>query len=275
MSSTTVGNSFQLSDLIKNSFTFSRLVKYKSNYSFCIETDGYIIKTAEKLWDLYRVFSLRQSAFLMDDQESKIPFLIDVDSHDFSCDHVVIYEKKSGKICGTYRMQSSLSTDRFYSQDEFHLDNFLKTPYIKLELGRACIHPDFRNGAVIDLLWRGIAKYAELTNSRYLFGCSSARITDPQDIGKLMGYLKSEQKVSDEYKIQPTENFQVDYEEIETTSSEVKKLLPSLLRTYLQGGAHVYGRPALDKAFDCIDLLTILDLKAISPAFKKRYFNYL
>lgn len=273
MTTSTAGYDYQITDLLKNSLSFFRLFKYRPNYSFCIETDGYLIKTAEKLWDLYRVFRLRQEAFLMDDQSSPIPFLIDIDAHDLTCDHVVIFDKKNNRICGTYRMQTSLMTSEFYSEGEFDLSRFLRTPFIKLELGRACIHPDYRNGNIIDLLWRGIGKYAELSNARYLFGCSSARVTDPKDIGALMGHLRKAGHVKDEFGITPTISYTVEYDE--TLTDEMKGLVPSLLRTYFQAGAHVYGRPALDRPFKCIDLLTILDLQNLSPAFKRRYFTHL
>lgn len=274
---TTLTSSYELqfSDLFKNCFQFSKLIPYKARYPFHIETENYIIKTAEKLKDLYAIFKLRQEAFLLNDETCKIPFLIDIDEHDFSCDHVVIIDKKSKRICGTYRMQTSLHTSRFYSQNEFHLDQFLKEPGIKLELGRACIHPDFRNGAVIDLLWRGIARYIQLTNSRYLFGCSSARITSSKDVSLLNSYLKAQGSRTDIYNISPTNSFRMN-DLIDLNEAEGgKNLLPSLLRSYIQAGAKVHGDPALDKDFNCIDLFTILDMKNINSSYARRYFPFL
>lgn len=239
-----------------------------------IENENYILKTAEKLAEFYPIFRMRQQAFLLNDETCKIPFRIDIDEHDFTYDHIMIMDKRSGRICGTYRMKTSLSSADFYSENEFELRTFLREPGIKLELGRACIHPDFRNGAVIDLLWKGIAKYAQMTNARYLFGCSSVKITDPNAVGRLMSYMKSEDMTSDEYGIRPTSEFNMGtLPHSENSLDESKKLLPPLLRSYLQAGSKVHGAPALDKDFQCIDLLTILDLRSVQGSYARRYFQ--
>jgi len=264
----------QFSELFKNCFQFSKLFQYKAKFAFHIETENYVIKTAERLKELYLVFKLRQEAFLLNDQKSVIPFLIDIDEHDFNCDHVVIMDKKSGRICGTYRMQTSLTTNHFYSQGEFDLGSFLKQPGIKLELGRACIHPDFRNGAVIDLLWKGIARYMQLTNSNYLFGCSSVKLTHPKSVGELNSYLKANEWLSDEFGIRPTRGHEMPELKDENFDDSVKKNLPSLLRSYIQAGAVVHGNPALDRDFDCIDYFTILDMRKVTPSFSRRYFPF-
>jgi len=47
-----------------------------------------------------------------------------------------------------------------------------------LELGRACVHVDFRNIMVLHALWKGIAVYATRHESRYLIGCSSVTSQD-------------------------------------------------------------------------------------------------
>lgn len=274
MSTTTQIQDIQISALLNNCFKFSKLFQYKPNYSLFIETENYILKTAEKLSEFYPIFKMRQEAFLLNDERCRIPFRIDIDEYDFTYDHIVIIDKKTKRICGTYRMKTSLHGENFYSQNEFHLQQFLKTPGIKLELGRACIHPDFRNGAVIDLLWKGIAKYAQLTNSRYLFGCSSVRITDPKHVSELMSYMNHENMISHEFGIQPTADFTMKGLTSEAeVKNEAKSLLPPLLRSYLQAGSKVHGAPAFDIDFQCIDLLTILDLRNVQGSYARRYFS--
>jgi putative hemolysin len=274
MNTTTQVQDIQISELLNNCFKFSKLFQYRPKFSMYIENEHYILKTAEKLAEFYPIFKMRQQAFLLNDETCKIPFRIDIDEHDFTYDHIMILDKRSGRICGTYRMKTSLSSADFYSENEFELKNFLREPGIKLELGRACIHPDFRNGAVIDLLWRGIAKYAQMTNARYLFGCSSVKITDPNAVGRLMSYMKSENMTSEEYGIRPTSEFNMGpLPQSDESLDEAKKLLPPLLRSYLQAGSRVHGAPALDKDFKCIDLLTILDLRSVQGSYARRYFS--
>lgn len=156
------------------------------------------------------------------------------------------------------------------------MDSFLKIPGIKLELGRACIHPTYRNGTVIDLLWKGIARYIQITNSRYLFGCSSVKMTDVGLVSEFNSYLKSNGFSVADYGIRPTKSFMMEgLIEDKKYSDDIKKYLPPLLRSYLQAGALVYGNPAYDKDFKCIDMLTILDTKNIKFSYAKRYFPFL
>jgi len=263
----------QYADLFKNCFEFSKLFTYQAKFPFFYESEHYIVKTAHKLKELYAIFKLRQEAFLLHDQNCNIPFLIDIDEHDFHCDHVVIIDKKNQKVCGTYRMKTSLTADKFYSEGEFDLGTFKNEAGIKLELGRACIHPDYRTGGVIDHLWKGIALYARETNSRYLFGCSSVKLTDIKLIGELNHYLKSQNLLSTSYGIKPIGDFLMENLKDEEFTSESKKLIPGLLRSYLQAGAKIHGDPAFDVDFNCIDYLTILDLKNVDGLFSKRYFK--
>jgi hypothetical protein len=47
-----------------------------------------------------------------------------------------------------------------------------------VELGRSCVHPDYRNGAAIRLLWAGIGRFLAQHPDRYLIGCASVPATD-------------------------------------------------------------------------------------------------
>ena len=56
-------------------------------------------------------------------------------------------------------------------------------------------------------------------------------------------------------------------------ASDIKGLIPPLLRSYFTAGAKVYGEPALDLDFKCIDFLTILDVNNLTSGYKRRYFK--
>ncbi|NLP03545.1 MAG: GNAT family N-acetyltransferase [Fibrobacter sp.] len=112
---------------------------------------------------------------------------------------------------GTYRLISSLFHKKFYSSTEFNLDDIINLPGTKLELGRACVHRDFRTGTPIALLWRGITDYIRETGTKYLFGCSSVKTTNIRIIASIYRYFQENGKVSDEIVLQgkiPNEEFQ-------------------------------------------------------------------
>lgn len=241
-----------------------------------IETKNYSLKTASCMDELVEVFKLRHDIFLAHKKRSES---YDIDEFDHLCDHIIIKDKETQKICGTYRIMSSENVESFYSQTEFMLQDFLTLEGSKVELGRACIHHGHRNGSVIDLLWKGISQYCEKVDAKFLFGCSSVHSQDLEAIKSLGRYIKDKGCYSDEYNIRSYGHFEVMEAELYNTSSkctdEGKSFMPPLLKSYLNAGAKVYGTPAFDEDFGCFDLFTVLEMSHVSSSYKKRYFTYL
>lgn len=255
-----------------------RFLTYAPTYKIYIETNQYILRTAETLEELMQLFELRYDCFLRDHYQELRNDGFDLDSFDSLCDHLAIIDRTSKKIIGTYRILTDTMTKHFYSQNEFDLGQFPKLQGKKMELGRACISLAHRNGHVIDLLWKGICQFVQQTNSRYLFGCSSVTTTSPQKSEKLMAYFQELGALDSSLNIRPTEKYHMNLKSTLPTLSpqdfeECKRLTPPLLRSYINAGAKIYGQPALDKEFNCIDFLTILDLEKMSGAFRRRYFR--
>lgn len=245
---------------------------YSPNEKILIETPSLILKTAETIDELIASFKLRQNVFF--GEENSPQDYLDIDEFDSICDHLIIIDRMSNAIVGTYRINCSLYTSTFYSQVEFNLDRFLSNDSIKLELGRACIHEDFRNGKVIDLLWRGIAEYSKRTNAKYLFGCSSIKTTSPRVAYEISEYFIQKENCETDFSIEPTADFAMDFTGLKSENNpEIKKMIPALLRSYITAGAKVVKNPALDMEFQCIDFMTILDLENINSLYKRRYFE--
>jgi len=253
-----------------------RFLSYAPTMNLFIETPKYILQSATRD-QLIELFELRYQIFLEDGTEEE-ESNYDLDQFDHVCDHIVILDKDSKKIVGTYRILCSTWTEDYYSQGEFYLDRFFQESGIKLELGRACIHHGHRNGAVIDLLWRGIGEYSVRSGARYLFGCSSIKTTSRDDAMAISQFFQNQQMMGNEYCIHPIGKFdmkltQEEIQGIQQDEIETKKLIPPLLKSYLSAGALVYGAPALDIDFKCQDYLTIIDLENLNPSYRKRYFK--
>jgi len=261
---------------IKTKSLLQRLRGFQPNLSIYFETDDFIVKTARTPSELLEVLELRHEVFVQEWQGKSLPFGVDVDKYDFEADHLIIYSKKQEQAVGTYRLLCSRFTNRFYSQSEFEMDQFLRWGFTKLEMGRACVHPDFRDGNTIDLLWKGLSRYIELADVRFLFGCSSVRIEDQRYAEALMKSFFEKGQWSDDFQIRPTKKYRYSKFSMESgfalEPSESRKLVPPLLRSYLAAGAKVYGQPAYDRAFGCIDILTILDMKHLNSRFQQRFF---
>jgi putative hemolysin len=135
----------------------------------------------------------------------------DQDEFDLSCHHLIVVDKKSEQVIGTYRMQTyemASAANGFYSAAEFDLmrlpDEIIKN---SVEVGRACIAQAHRNGRVLFLLWRGLAVYMMLMKKRYLFGCCSLTSQDPHEGKQVMDYLQANGHVHPDLRVLPQPDF--------------------------------------------------------------------
>jgi len=237
-----------------------------------VENPRYILKTVDEASELRDVMKLRSKIFSEEYGAQTSTPGFDVDDFDFQCDHLIIKEKSTNRIIGTYRMLCSRFVDQFYSQSEFELDAFINSPGTKLELGRACIAPEHRRGATLSLLWRGIARYASETCSDYLFGCSSIKTTSPEQAKQLHESLKSKGMLSSDWNITPNEAYRIkNFASITSGTDSPPVGIPALLQSYLNAGAKIHGEPALDRDFNCIDLFTVLKLSELNQTHEKFY----
>lgn len=211
------------------------------------------IKQAQAL--RFEVFNLELNEGLIESYDVGL----DVDAFDAVCAHLIVECVGTGEIIGTYRMQTGLNAQQhlgYYSEREFDFAPFEPMRSQVLELGRACISADHRNFAVLNLLWKGIASYAENQGTRYLIGCSSLTSQD-----KALG-AAAYQAMSARWATKPWQTLpQPGYECIAVPYSEKPKI-PRLLSAYLALGASICSPPAIDRAFKTIDFLTMLDVRS-------------
>lgn len=254
-----------------------------------LQKGQYVVKTVDRPDEFSEVLRLRYDVFHREFRGAQMPVGWDIDDYDSIADHLIIVrtgEQGAAQIVGTYRMICSSFSSKFYSQTEFELSKFLQEPGIKLELGRACIHPDHRKGSVMNLLWRGVSEYLRLSGAKYLFGCSSVKLIDTPEVEGIYRYLQLRGSLVEAFGIQPLASFECPglRERISAAApvaegapmdpaleAQAKPLVPPLLEMYLLAGAKVMGRPALDRDFACVDFLTVLDTAHLSPLFSRRY----
>lgn len=150
----------------------------------------------------------------------------------------------------------------FYSESEFDLGKFVDLRFSTLELGRACVRKDFRNGTVMNLLWRGIGTHAKALGVRYLLGCSSVFGASQKGIQKIFADMESQGYVNLSAGVKPLT-------QIENQSGDDEPELSPLVRAYLRSGARVVSPPMYDSFFRCYDFLTLVDLEDPQSRFKR------
>lgn len=246
------------------------LQDFKPKVQVYQSTEKFILKTAESPFELRQVLKLRHEVFYRELLDRSHSTNLDFDEFDSICDHLIIIDRKSRRIVGTYRMICSLFSDRFYSQGEFELDKVLSLPGNKLELGRACIAAEYRTGTIINLLWKGVAEYIRKTDTQYLFGCASVHTVDAVVASRLLALLRAKGLAVDGLDVCPTEKYQCKLPRVAADES-LEKEIPGLIQSYISAGAKFYGEPALDVDFHCFDFFMMLKISEMSRLFKRRY----
>lgn len=230
-----------------------------------------LAQTMEDLWQCqrlrYLVFNCELGEGLTDSEGCGL----DRDRFDLICDHLMVHDATSGKLVGTYRMQTGYRAKGnlgYYSSQLFDLSPFEALRGEILELGRACVHEDYRNTTALFMLWKGIASYAALCNARYLIGCSSITSQDENEGVALYRELRDKYLVEPCLRTRPRAGFQCH----ETGPPVAPPPPPRLFRAYLEISARLCGPPALDREFRTIDFLTLVDLQAIPDRVRARFF---
>ncbi len=192
---------------------------------------------------------------------------LDVDRFDAWFHHVVVRHVASGAAVGCYRLQTRAQAEAsgvgWYAASEFDLstlgDDFLDGA---VEIGRACIHPDHRNGEALLQLWAGLAAYARHNGKRHLFGCSSIPGNDVATAWLACRDLERRRAFHPTLRVRPVAACRMDLAGDRWTTAEGR--LPPLLASYLRLGAVVLGEPAIDRDFGTIDFLTSIDLATMT-----------
>jgi putative hemolysin len=198
----------------------------------------------------------------------------DEDEFDACCHHLLVRDRESGEVVGTYRMQTGEMASQgcgFYAQTEFDLST-LPGEFLEeaVELGRACIAKDHRNGRVLFLLWRGLARYLVHNRKKYFFGCCSLSTQDPAEGKRLMHYFEKQGYVHPDLQVRPQPGFVCPASDVPGDGSAPLQV-PLLMRLYLDYGAKICGLPAIDRTFKTIDYLMALDGQSVDEDNLKRF----
>jgi putative hemolysin len=230
------------------------------------------IKAAQNL--RYRVFNLEQGH----GKKSTNAAAIDNDQFDQFCLHLIVIEKSNNKIVGTYRIHPGTLAKAnlgLYAATEYELTGIDNIIDDTVEVGRSCVCQEQRNGAVVALLWAGIAQIMLRGNFRYLLGCVSLTSTEPVVGWALYQYFCQHNKITKtvtakpkpELTMQQVEQGAIDH----LAATSLQRYIPPLFRGYLRLGAKICGKPVFDKAFGTIDFLTLLDLQLMPEKYFKHF----
>lgn len=234
------------------------------------------IEEAQRL--RYNVFYEECGARPTDDMAQK---RMEISELDFVADHLIVLDtaRPSGeRVVGNYRLLRDDAASRygkFYSQDEFNIDRLLATNTRLLELGRSCVHADYRTRPVLELLWQGIAEYVMYHDVRYLFGCPSFMGTnDVHSLANELSYLHHYHLAPEEVRARTLDHLYVSMdlmpkEQVDTKAALHK--LPALIKSYLRIGVMVGDGAFVDTQFNSVDVFVTFDLERLTEKYRRHY----
>lgn len=236
-----------------------------SRYRVSLARDQEDVRAAQRL--RFQVFAGELGARLDGPEPG-----LDTDPFDAYCDHLLVREEESGEVVGTYRLlppERARIAGRLYSDGEFDLTRLAPIRDDLVEVGRSCVHPAHRNGAVIALVWAGLARYMTRTGHNWLAGCCSVPLSDGGGAASATWHAVKDRHLAPEpYWVTPHRLWQP-----RDTPPAAASGLPPLLRGYLRLGAWVCGAPAHDPDFGVADLFVLLSLRRTNPRYLRHFLS--
>lgn len=191
----------------------------------------------------------------------------DQDKYDEFCEHLLIIDAETKKIVGTYRLHRWDQAKKgygYYASNEFDLGQLIAGGYRLLEIGRACVDIDYRNGTVMNALWVGLLTYMKMHDLEYMVGCASLeKNADAEQASLVYAYAKAKNHLtSNALRVKPNQancvaGFSADM--VIKDMMQAKRSLPSLLRGYFSIDCKICGEPAYDPEFGVIDFFVLCD----------------
>ena len=197
---------------------------------------------------------------------------IDKDIYDAYCDHLLVRDNDTLEVVGTYRMLTPSQARKiggYYAETEFDLVRLAHLRSRLVEVGRSCVHPSYRNGATIALLWSGVLNYMREHSYDYLIGCASIGMADGgHSAASIYRRLSLEHMSPIEWRVFPRNGLA-----LEALDSSMNAPLPALIKGYMRLGCYVCGEPAWDADFNTADLLVMLPMALIDQRYARHFFD--
>jgi len=205
----------------------------------------------------------------------------DRDAFDDVADHLLVVDHSlsddAGAVVGTYRLirrDAARRIGQFYSADEYDISRIVAHRGAILELGRSCVDAGYRNRAVMQLLWRGIAAYVFQHQIDLMFGCASLPGTDPDALALELGYLHHHHLAPPEIRPRALPDRRVAMDRMEAAAvnpTAALSRLPPLVKGYLRLGGFVGDGAVIDRQFNTTDVAVVVQTDLVTEKYYRHY----
>ena len=239
-------------------------------YTLLLSTDPTLVDDAQRL--RHEVFTSEPGFDLVGGADGR-----DSDRFDEYCDHLLVREDHSGELVGCYRMlppPGAIAAGGLYSATEFDVAELDSLRPSLVEMGRAVVREDHRNGGVVLLMWAGILAYLDRSGYDYVTGCVSVPVqgtpeeTPGSHIRAVRDFVRK--RHASPFTVHPHRPVVLDGKGLDDIEPPARTTLPPLMRGYLRLGAEVCGDPAHDPDFGVGDFPALLDKRNADVRYLQR-----
>jgi putative hemolysin len=232
----------------------------------------------------YEVFYEEKSAIPSDAMRASRR---DFDKYDDVCDHLLVVDRDvhdaDGQplVVGTYRLTREKDAQKvggFYTAGEFDLGRMISgmpkgTKY--LELGRSCVHPNYRaRPGTMQLLWKGLMAYVARFDIDLMFGCASFAGTDPKAMALPLSYLHHHHPMPKDLVVTARPELYETMNLLPVVAIDLRegiRALPAILKGYVRAGCCIGDGAVIDHQFDTTDVFIFFPLSGIDARYKSRF----
>jgi putative hemolysin len=206
---------------------------------------------------------------------------LEMDAFDPLFDHLLLIDTRRDAatlddVVGVYRVLPSDRVDgrRFYSEGEYDLTPLKTSGRKLLELGRSCVHADYRGGSAMFHLWNGLADYVLERGIEVLFGVASFHGTDPVPLAQPLSWLHHHHLAPPALRVRAIgpERQEMSLLPAEALDRRAAMLgTPALIKAYLRLGGYVGDGAWTDRPFNTTDVCLVMDTQAMSDRHRAYY----
>ncbi len=237
----------------------------------------YSARIAESAADIRRAQKLRFLAFFanrgLSAEDSPAAGGVDTDPFDTACHHVLVEEVRSGTLVCCFRLlalPSGAEIGRSYSAQYYNLTGLSQFGGPMVEMGRFCIHPDWRDPDILRVAWGAMSRFVDEAGVEMLFGCSSFQGTDADAYNDAFAMLKDAHLAPKRWlprvKAPNVFRFARALRRFRPDAKRAMLAMPPLLKSYLLMGGWVSDHAVVDRDLNTLHVFTGLEIRAIPPA---------
>ncbi|WP_298679727.1 GNAT family N-acyltransferase [uncultured Lentibacter sp.] len=204
------------------------------------------------------------------------------DRFDPVSEHLVLVDARRSEralehVVGVYRLLDAAGAARigqYYSESEYDLDKLKASGRRLLELGRSCLHGQYRGGAAMFHLWAALAEVIAQRQVELLFGVASFHGTATAQLAQPLSLLHHRHLAPEALRVRARAPGAQRMDLVSAQALDRRAAMmqvPALIKAYLRLGGVVGEGAFVDHAFNTTDVCLMLDVSAMSPRSRAIY----